>query len=253
MSDEQNPSSHSRSVVPIRKNKWIVRLESILNFLRDPQNLLAIILFVLGMINININVELPVIPKINMAFHHLILILLIICCISIMIDVITYMYKNKILRGTWQVKKIRIILFILLLLLIVVTVYYMQPLIKITSPEDGALINKTVNIEGKAKRIPEGDHIWPVVYGYPPTNRFFPQSQLIYPDPDGRWSIRGINVGVDTDHNMEFDIIILLADDDAHKSLSNYLNESNKLGAWPGLKKIPPGARVLDRITVTRA
>jgi hypothetical protein len=170
-----------------------------------------------------------------------------------MSDVVYYLLKNKDLKKTWQIKKTRIILFVLLSIMVFGAYYFMQPTIKISSPIDDALINKTIDIIGTAKRIPEDAPIWAATYGYPPTNRYYPQSQLIYPDPNGRWSLRDINVGDDTDSGEKFDIVVLQANDKAHEYLSDYMRNTSLSGAWEGLEKIPSGAKVLDRITVTRA
>lgn len=196
--------------------------------------------------------DLVTISKSNIILLYILSIILIFSAIIM----VAYILNKYVLRH-YKIKQVKLngkifLVILLAIIIIIVTTYtsynYMQPLIKITSPEDNALINKTIDINGTAKRIPEGDSIWAVVYAYDPTNRYYPQSQLIYPDPDGLWRLKDITVGVDKDHGRKFDIIVVSADDKADKIFRDSLKPP-----WEGLEKISSGIKEYDRITVTRA
>lgn len=208
------------------------------------QNLLlfgSILSIISNVLNIAKNIDEAIISQIYYTVFKSTSVLALICTLYIARSI-----KNRNI-SKW-IKISYALLAIFILVTVVFTYVYIQPSIKITSPDENSIINKTIDIEGKAKRIPEGDPIWAVVYAYDPTNRYYPQSQLIYPAPDGLWRLKGITVGADKDHGRKFDIIACSADDKADKIFKDALKPP-----WQGLEKLPSGTKVYDRITVTRA
>jgi len=128
-----------------------------------------------------------------------------------------------------------------------------QPQIRILFPVNGTDIGQFQNVDGVAKRIPEGYQIWHVIYAHNPTNGFYPKVQ-INPDRSGVWSIKDVDIGNRNNNGYKFDIIVLLANESAQKEFRNYFYESNIAGGvWPSMGQLPVGTKEYDTVTVTRA
>jgi hypothetical protein len=106
---------------------------------------------------------------------------------------------------------------------------------------------------GVASRIPAGSQIWAVIYAHHPTNRYYPQKGLITPDLEGNWIIRDIRIGNANNVGYKFDIIALMLNKSEQKEFTDYFNESNAVGSWPGMQQLPSvGIIAYDNVTVTR-
>jgi len=67
---------------------------------------------------------------------------------------------------------------------------------------------------------------------------------------NGEWSLP-IYIGVKENVGDTFNIVAVLANQDANIEFTNYINTGNRIGSWPGIN-IPIGAYVVDQVTVTR-
>jgi hypothetical protein len=65
------------------------------------------------------------------------------------------------------------------------------------------------------------------------------------------WSTKMI-IGKDTDDGLKFTLFAVLADGKANRAILDYLDKSKASASWPGLQKLPDGAVIYDKITVTR-
>jgi hypothetical protein len=124
---------------------------------------------------------------------------------------------------------------------------------RISYPPDGAIVSKNVEVGIISKDIPVGQQFWISVY---PTGvkRYYIQDKRHSPivkTITGNQSTE-VLVGSNEDSGMKFKLVTIIADRNAIKAIMDYLDQCNAKGSWPGLDKLPIGAKVLDEITVTR-
>lgn len=105
------------------------------------------------------------------------------------------------------------------------------------------------NITGTAKNIPERHELWILVYAYP-AHKYYPQNGTM-DIQNGNWSIPAY-IGVKDNVGVKFDIIAVLADENARAEFTSYIINGKINNKWPGIDKIPDGAKVYDKITVIR-
>lgn len=125
--------------------------------------------------------------------------------------------------------------------------------VRFTSPPNGAIVSKTVELELVAKDIPTGYDFWIGVYPVD-VKRYYIQDKRHFPpvvSVRGTQSIEAL-VGSNEDTGLKFDIFAIVADRDAIRAIMDYLDNSNAEGSWPGLEKLPSGAKIYHTITVTR-
>jgi hypothetical protein len=121
--------------------------------------------------------------------------------------------------------------------------------INITYPLNGAEVNIKETVDGTAENIPEGYKFWILVYPQA-ANKFYPQNKNVN-IINGHWS-SSIGLGTKDNSGEKFNIIAVLANEEAHKELTNYTDIGIKDNYWPGMDSIPQGAWVCDEVTVTR-
>jgi hypothetical protein len=123
----------------------------------------------------------------------------------------------------------------------------LPPKIKINYSSDMAQINE--NITGTAENIPDGYELWILVYPHE-ANKYYPQSQQANIQ-NGNWSIP-VYIGVKDNVGDKFDIVAVLADKEARAEFTSYMIKCERIDNWPGMDKIPAGAKEYDRIIVVR-
>lgn len=123
------------------------------------------------------------------------------------------------------------------------------PLPEVRINYDSNTVQINENISGTAKNIPDGYELWILVYPYA-ANRYYPQHDKVNIQ-NGEWSLP---VGIGTEDNVgyKFDIIAVLADKEARAEFTSYIINCENTDKWPGMKKIPVGAKVYDRVIVIR-
>jgi hypothetical protein len=122
--------------------------------------------------------------------------------------------------------------------------------VRITYPVDSVQVEREEMVRGTSQLIPEGYAIWIVVYPYV-ANRYYPQNDSAVIEAKGDWSSRTC-IGVEADMGLKFDILAVLASKTAQDAFGAYLQTARDKEDWPGLEKLPKGATVYHRITVTR-
>lgn len=122
--------------------------------------------------------------------------------------------------------------------------------VEITYPYDGATVEIREMVRGTSQKIPEGQTIWIVVYPHV-AGRYYPQNDPADVQANGDWTSLTF-IGVEEDVGGKFDIIAVLADKRAQDTFYAYLTQAKDKKTWPGLKRLPEGATIYDRITVTR-
>ena len=118
--------------------------------------------------------------------------------------------------------------------------------IHITSPFNDQAVNLRQQVIGRYKEIPAGQALWVVVAPFR-TPLYFPQPIPSILQPDGGWSSLTF-VGSVGDSGRAFDIILVLVDQQGQQVFDHYLNKNDQ----SGLKGLPPGAAIVDKVTVWR-
>jgi hypothetical protein len=125
--------------------------------------------------------------------------------------------------------------------------------IEITKPVDGDNVDTTQSIEGTSKDITDFQQIWIAVY-IPSINRYYLQDKrsLGFNNlANGEWGTRAI-IGGPNDSGREFQLLAILADENANNIIIEYLDKCNKDEEWPGMENLPAGVAAYDKVTVNR-
>lgn len=123
--------------------------------------------------------------------------------------------------------------------------------VEITEPgKNGMDVTQSIQVKGRAVDIPPDLHPWVVVH---PTGSigWWPQvSELVVNPSDSSWVVEAI-VGATQDGGKSFDIVVVLADQDAHRAFNRYLQDALATGNYPE-RPLPAGTDILDNVTVIR-
>ena len=105
-------------------------------------------------------------------------------------------------------------------------------------------------VNGTSDRVPNNHVIRVVVYSSP-VGRYYPQEYPADIQANGDWSSL-LFIGVEEDVDCQFDIIVVLANQEAQSLFNGYLKEAHSQQHYPGLDQLPEGTIQYDRCTVTR-
>lgn len=123
---------------------------------------------------------------------------------------------------------------------------------EITDPTDGQDVKNAYTVHGTTEGdICEDSHLWLFV-GLDPESLWWPQGGgSITPREDGKWSKSALfGGGPDVDIGKEFQIVLLLVDEDVNEDLNDWVKKGKLTNDWPGMN-LPPGEE-FDRIDVIR-
>ena len=118
--------------------------------------------------------------------------------------------------------------------------------IHITAPFNDQMVNLRQQVLGSYKQIPAGQTLWVVVAPFS-TSQYFPQQSPAVIQPNGTWSSLTF-IGSPADAGRAFDIFLVLANQQGQQALMAYLAGQTQ----NGLSNLPPGATVVDKVTVWR-
>ena len=122
--------------------------------------------------------------------------------------------------------------------------------VSIVSPAPDALVGEVEIVGGQSKNVPDGNTIWVVVVPAP-GGRYYPQGEPIVNAADGQWETAALFQN-EADEPGSFEILVVLADRDAHDRLNGATTLAGLGELGPALEELPAGAKVYDRITVFR-
>lgn len=122
--------------------------------------------------------------------------------------------------------------------------------VEITYPYDGASVEIREMVRGISQKVPEGHAIWIVVYSHV-VGRYYPQNYPADVQANGDWASL-IYIGTEEDTSKKFDIIAVIVNKSTQDIFNAYLTQAKDKKTWPGLERLPEGAAIYDRITVTR-
>jgi hypothetical protein len=80
--------------------------------------------------------------------------------------------------------------------------------------------------------------------------KYYPQNPVNV-QSDGSWTLP-VQFGGEENAGEKFDIYALLVDDNAQKELDKYIEESEKVKLWNGIRTLPDGTKIITKLTVTR-
>jgi hypothetical protein len=124
---------------------------------------------------------------------------------------------------------------------------------KITSPMDGTPVESPVEVTGT---VSGGDlknkALWLVVNPKELPGQFWPQGGGRIEPYNGEWSSLANIGGGDRDKGKEFDIYVILLDNEGDAQLNSWVKKTNAEHDWPSLS-LPRNHEKLYRVTVTRS
>lgn len=118
--------------------------------------------------------------------------------------------------------------------------------VQITDPIDDATVPSEITAEGTASGLEAGSTLWTVVHI---GGLFWPQRQaLVVGDT---WTAQVFIGGGPRDSGKQFDVLAVVTSTEADSAFLEWLRRGDQSGDFPGLFALPPGANIMDRITVT--
>ncbi|HEX8138348.1 MAG TPA: hypothetical protein VF544_12220 [Pyrinomonadaceae bacterium] len=121
---------------------------------------------------------------------------------------------------------------------------------EIKQPLEDSKVEQTEMVRGTAQNIPNGQVLWIVVF-VPKVGRYYPQNNPADIQANGDWS-SVTYLGVAADVGLKFDLIAVLADNQAQSAFKKYLIDARDKNNYPGLANVPNGATIYDRVSVIR-
>ncbi len=113
-----------------------------------------------------------------------------------------------------------------------------------------ATVAQAILVQGTARNLRPGEKIW-VFTQNPGDSHFNPQPQAAVVSSSGSWSSQTF-VGSAGDAGKQFQILVAVADSAAATTIISYLANANRTGNFPGLPKLPAGARLYGQVPVIR-
>jgi hypothetical protein len=125
------------------------------------------------------------------------------------------------------------------------------PEIKIVSPKRDEEVPLNVTVTGSfSGDIPEDRHMWVVINPQPSPGQWWLQGGKIEPW-GGRWSVPATLGREEEDKGQEFDIAVILVNEEDNQKNEGHLETAIATGEYPSIS-IPRSAVIMDRITVKR-
>jgi hypothetical protein len=119
--------------------------------------------------------------------------------------------------------------------------------LEIKYPSNGSLVSQQEAISGVARNTPADHEIWVVIYSYP-DEVYYPYAKNVEPEVGGGWKSPETNIGAASDSGQYFDVICLLADEDAQQEFRRYAESAES----SGMKTLPKGAKKYHQVKVKR-
>lgn len=131
---------------------------------------------------------------------------------------------------------------------------YNDLIAKITYPQKGEKkeeVNQEAIFKGQvSRRLNLNEHLWLVVNPYN-SHGWYPQNTEIAISSDNTWE-HGTLIGQEQgDSGRNFNVVVVVANDNAHQAFNQYLKKGWETKEWPE-ESLPIGVIQLDAITVTR-
>lgn len=122
--------------------------------------------------------------------------------------------------------------------------------VAINYPANLSLTDQSETVQGTVEGLLPGEVIWVVIF-VQDVGKYYPQNQPAVIEAGGKWSSLAY-IGQPDDSGKRFDIIVVVANQEAENALNVYLANARDRSDWSGLGNLPAGATIYDRVTVTR-
>lgn len=122
--------------------------------------------------------------------------------------------------------------------------------VKIESPKNGAVATMDEQVRGSSWKVPSGQVIWVILYK-PETQKYYPHADSADVADNGEWTSPGTIGGLE-DITVDIEIVAVLANNSAQSALGEHVLQNKGKEQPEGMTSIPAGAKIYDRITVTR-
>jgi hypothetical protein len=110
----------------------------------------------------------------------------------------------------------------------------------ITHPSNYDYVDLQEIVTGTSQNIDTGQVIWVLIYPHA-AGRYYPQDEPADVQANGDWSTL-VYFGTAADVGLKFDVIAVLANEEAQTAFNKYLEECIENQSWPGLEELPIGA-----------
>ncbi|MGZ4881337.1 MAG: hypothetical protein ACXV3U_04470 [Halobacteriota archaeon] len=126
--------------------------------------------------------------------------------------------------------------------------------VMITAPRDGGTVELHQDIAGTSQNIKRGQQVWVILHPVPngayyPADRAVDNSVTLY--ANNEWTTSAY-FGQENEAGIRYEILAVVANQQAQNVFQDYLYQSNASKSWAGLTTLPDGAVPYDSITVTR-
>lgn len=130
-------------------------------------------------------------------------------------------------------------------------VYKEMPEVTLVTPKNAEEVSLATTVTGTVSgELPEGRYMWVVINPHPSPGEWWPQGGRIEPWA-GRWNAP-LRLGrEEEDKGAQFEIAVVLVDEDDDAQYNKYLETAAATGDYPG-KPLPRSAVIVQRITVKR-
>jgi hypothetical protein len=130
-------------------------------------------------------------------------------------------------------------------------IYKEMPEVKLITPKNDEEVPLATTVSGTISgELPDGRYMWVVINPHPSPGEWWPQGGRIEPWT-GRWNAP-VRLGrEEEDKGAQFDIAVILLDEDDDTQYNKYLETAAATGDYPG-KPLPRSAVIVQRITVKR-
>jgi len=123
--------------------------------------------------------------------------------------------------------------------------------IQILAPgRDGTEVRKSFIVKGSAS-IPSGTHLWVLTRREDFEGLWWPQGEGKVDPTSGEWKVSA-TFGTQDDVGWNFEITVILVDDQSHIILRNYRNTAMKTGDWRPIElpkvAAPPVLRTVKKV-----
>ncbi|MGZ4846791.1 MAG: hypothetical protein ACXV3D_02800 [Halobacteriota archaeon] len=122
--------------------------------------------------------------------------------------------------------------------------------VEIDAPSNNAQVVSNTSVAGTSKQVSSAQKLWLIIYDYD-VDRYYPQTGPLAIQSNGSWSGTAYLGTHNTGVGERFDIIAVLADQNAHNAFEQYQASSRQANSYLGMTSLPTGI-TKDQVTVTK-
>ena len=162
-------------------------------------------------------------------------------------------YNTEVTKLKLEIKNIKILSFIstivmLLIISIIIWIQYFFTVVSIESPKENTIIENIISIQGNVKNIPIDQNI--VIFIRSKKYNVYYPILNINKMQENKWEVENINIGSGDPQDIDFEIIVVLADEFTFNEYEKLLSKSD----FSGISNIEKGGkvRIWDEVNVRK-